>query len=178
MPETASTPEPEATPETASTPEPVATSETASTLEPVATPEPASTRDRSPAPTAVATSNAEPGMPATEATQAETLRTAPGPRRDAAAFRRLDSAHYTLEIARARSASELGALVVALDGVGGALYLISLRTPDGVSHSLVWSDFPSIEAARAARGTLPPDVAVTSGWPRRIGPLQAELIDP
>lgn len=103
---------------------------------------------------------------------------APHVRHDADAFRRLDATHYTVEIARARSAGELGALVAALDGITGALYLIGLRTPDGISHSLVWSAFPTIEAAREARHTLPADVAVTSGWPRRIGPLQAELIDP
>ena len=98
--------------------------------------------------------------------------------RDADAFLLLDATHYTVEIARARSAGELGALVAALDGITGALYLIGLRTPDGISHSLVWSAFPTIEAAREARHTLPADVTVTSGWPRRIGPLQAELIDP
>ncbi len=97
---------------------------------------------------------------------------------DASAFRRLAGNRYTVEIARARTPGELGALVAALSGIDGTLYLIGLRTPEGTSHSLVWSDFPSIEDAREARTTLPTGVAITSGWPRRIGPLQAELIQP
>ena len=97
---------------------------------------------------------------------------------DAQAFRQLAGTRYTLEIARARNASDFGALIAALAGIDGTLYVIGLRNPQGTAHSLVWSDFPSIEAAREARNSLPADVAITSGWPRRIGPLQAELIGP
>lgn len=93
-------------------------------------------------------------------------------------FRRLPPNRYTLEIARAPKQFDLAALIVALAGIDGPLYLVALRTPGGVAYSLLWSDFTTIEAAREARATLPADVAITSGWPRRIGPLQTELVGP
>lgn len=97
-------------------------------------------------------------------------------REDARAFALLPSNRYTIEIARARAANELAALAVALAGVDGRIYLVRLNGADLPSYSMLWSDFATIDAARAARSTLPADVAITSGWPRRIGPLQAELV--
>ncbi|MBN8482657.1 MAG: hypothetical protein J0L88_13825, partial [Xanthomonadales bacterium] len=102
--------------------------------------------------------------------------TPPAPRASGPAeFRRLAALRYTLEIARADRASAFDALLGAVGDVGGTFYVLALRNPTGTSYSLVWNDFSSIEDARAARARLPADVAITSGWPRRIGPLQAEL---
>lgn len=92
-----------------------------------------------------------------------------------AEFRRLAGTRYTLEVARADRAGAFDALLAALADVDGRFYVVALRNPAGLSYSLLWNDYASIEDARAARARLPGDVAITSGWPRRIGPLQAEL---
>ena len=55
------------------------------------------------------------------------------------------------------------------------LYRLKLAMPDGDWYSLCWSQFADVEAARAARNTLPSDVGITSGWPRKIGLLQKEI---
>jgi septal ring-binding cell division protein DamX len=47
--------------------------------------------------------------------------------------------------------------------------------PDGRWYSLCWSDFENLDAARAARASLPADAPVASGWPRRISLLQSEI---
>ncbi|WP_440223705.1 hypothetical protein ACQQ2N_00495 [Dokdonella sp. MW10] len=94
---------------------------------------------------------------------------------DARAFRALRGDRYTLELAQAPTRAALAPLVDALAATSGTLHLVVLRGPEGPAVHALWSDFPTPEAARAARDVLPPDAAITSGWPRRIGPLQSEL---
>jgi hypothetical protein len=93
----------------------------------------------------------------------------------ASAFLALPATHYTLVLASVRDPSALDALIESLDALPGPLFLIKLGMPDGDWYSLCWSDFADMDAARAARSTLPGDAAITSGWPRRIGPLQKEI---
>ncbi|MEO8011190.1 MAG: hypothetical protein ABI650_06055 [Dokdonella sp.] len=129
---------------------------------------------------------AEPASMATSATSTPPASRAETPTRmpdsdsqtrdDSSAFAHLPAGRYSIEIARARAASELAAVTVALDDAEGRVYLIRLRGSNGPTYSVMWSDFATIDAAREARATLPADLAITSGWPRRIGPLQAELV--
>jgi hypothetical protein len=93
----------------------------------------------------------------------------------ASAFLALPATHYTLVLASVRDPSALDALVESLDALPGPLFLIKLGMPDGDWYSLCWSDFADMDSARAARASLPGDAAITSGWPRRIGPLQKEI---
>lgn len=94
------------------------------------------------------------------------------------AFRRLPASRYTVELAKAPGPDAFSALLAALGDVDGTLYIVALRTSGQRTWHLLWSDFASVEAARDARAQLPSNVALTSGWPRRIGPLQAELDTP
>jgi septal ring-binding cell division protein DamX len=93
----------------------------------------------------------------------------------ASAFLALPATHYTLVLASVRDPAALDALVGSLDALAGQLFLIKLGMPDGDWYSLCWSEFDDMDAARAARASLPGDAAITSGWPRRIGPLQKEI---
>ena len=90
-------------------------------------------------------------------------------------FGRLPAGHYTLVLASVRNPAALDALALALADLPGVLYRLKLAMPDGDWYSLCWSDFTDVEAARAARNTLPSDVGITSGWPRKIGLLQKEI---
>lgn len=90
-------------------------------------------------------------------------------------FGRLPAGHYTLVLASVRNPAALDALALALAELPGALYRLKLAMPDGDWYSLCWSDFTDVEAARAARTSLPSDVGITSGWPRKIGLLQKEI---
>lgn len=90
-------------------------------------------------------------------------------------FLSLPASHYTLVLASVRNAAALDALILSLQNLPGRLYLLKLGMPDGDWYSLCWSDFADLDAARAARASLPVDAAITSGWPRRIGLLQNEL---
>lgn len=94
---------------------------------------------------------------------------------DASAFRALPAAHYTIVLASVRNPAALDALVLALAELPGALYRLKLSMPDGDWYSLCWSDFADVETARAARASLPGDVGITSGWPRKVGLLQQEI---
>jgi len=90
-------------------------------------------------------------------------------------FRLLPAGHYTLVLASVRNPAALDALALALADLPGVLYRLKLAMPDGDWYSLCWSDFTDVEAARAARTSLPSDVGITSGWPRKIGLLQKEI---
>lgn len=90
-------------------------------------------------------------------------------------FGRLPAGHYTLVLASVRNPAALDALALALADLPGVLYRLKLAMPDGDWYSLCWSDFTDVEAARAARTSLPSDVGITSGWPRKIGLLQKEI---
>lgn len=92
-----------------------------------------------------------------------------------AGFRQLNASRYTLELAKGRDISSLQLLASALGDIPGTPYLLEFSLPDGIWYSLVWSDFASPEAARDARDALPAEIAITSGWPRKIGPLQKEI---
>lgn len=91
------------------------------------------------------------------------------------AFLALPAGHYTIVLASVRNRAALDGLIAALDALPSQLYLLPLGMPDGEWYSLCWAEFDDLDAARAARASLPADAAITSGWPRRIGLLQKEL---
>ena len=93
----------------------------------------------------------------------------------ASEFLNLPASHYTLVLASVRDAAALDGLILTLDNLPGQLFLLKLGMPDGDWYSLCWSNYADLDAARAARFSLPSDAAITSGWPRRIGLLQKEL---
>lgn len=130
--------------------------------------------------TAAATAQPEP-EPARVSQDAAAARAPASLARNAAGateFNRLPSTRYTVELAKSQRPDAFDALLDMLGNVEGTLYVVALRTPEGRSWHLLWSDFASIEAARSARARLPADATITSGWPRRIGPLRAELDAP
>ena len=147
--------------------------------------------DTSPAPAENPAASAEAGLPPeTEPVAAESPTedaattanepTAPAPMpRDgvlgADQFARLPGAHYTVVLASVRDPATLGTLIAAMADRPGALYLLKLGMPDGDWYSLCWSEFDDVDAARAARVQLPDEASLSSGWPRRIGLLQAEI---
>lgn len=121
--------------------------------------------------------------PATASPPAEArgAATAPSPaeRREvpgASAFRALPGSHYTLVLASVRDPAALDELIQAFAAQPGQLYLLKLGMPDGDWYSLCWSDFADLDAARAARASLPAEAPIRSGWPRRIDLLQKELV--
>jgi septal ring-binding cell division protein DamX len=117
----------------------------------------------------------EPAAATEVATPPDAIRSARPSLPGANAFLALPATHYTLVLASVRDPSALDALIGSLDALPGQLFLIKLGMPDGDWFSLCWSDFADMDAARAARTSLPGDPAITSGWPRRIGPLQKEI---
>jgi hypothetical protein len=125
-----------------------------------------------PAPTQTRTEPANPATPAPVAA-------APSPAldllHDSRAFAALPAAHYTVVLASVRDSTQLDDLIATMQSVPGTLHLLRLDMPDGTWYSLCWSEFDTVEAARAARSRLPDHAAITSGWPRRIGLLQAEI---
>ena len=94
---------------------------------------------------------------------------------DAGAFRALPGSHYTLVLASVRDPAALDELIQAFAAQPGQLYLLKLGMPDGDWYSLCWSDFANLDAARAARASLPAEAPIRSGWPRRIDLLQKEI---
>lgn len=93
----------------------------------------------------------------------------------ASAFLALPASHYTLVLASERNPSAFDDLIRSLGAHTNQLYLLKLGMPDGDWYSLCWSEFTDLEAARAARASLPADAPIRSGWPRRIGLLQKEI---
>ncbi len=93
------------------------------------------------------------------------------------AFRAIDGSHYTLELANAISPQPLRDLAARLQ-LAGAVYLVHLRSPESDRWLLTWADHASQAEARSARSMVPADSAINSGWPRRIAPLQKELVSP
>lgn len=94
---------------------------------------------------------------------------------DAAAFRRLPARRYTLELWRGTAIPPVTELLDALAAQPGRLYHLEFDADGRHWHSLLWSDFETLEAARAAREALPAQIPANAGFARRIGPLQAEL---
>ena len=140
----------------------------------VATPQPLPVETATSPPTAVATTTSavevEPHPVAAPAA-------APVALLDGAAFHALDGSHYTLELANARSPDSLRELAARLQ-LPGAVYLIHLRSPESDRWLLTWADHASQPEARSARQLVPADATINSGWPRRIAPLQNELVSP
>ncbi|MFZ2236980.1 MAG: hypothetical protein WAV67_11465 [Dokdonella sp.] len=156
--------------------------------------EPVTPAETLPAPklvdTPVATTPSKPAVPSiamsvvTEAPQPVDLAPPPSPPApaavallDGAAFRALDSRHFTLELANAKAPEPLRELAARLH-LAGAVYLVHLRSPESDRWLLTWADYASQSEARSARSMVPADSAINSGWPRRIAPLQNELVSP
>lgn len=92
-------------------------------------------------------------------------------------FAALSGSRHTLELANARSPKPLRELAARLQ-LNGFLYLIHLRNADADRWLLVWSEYASQADARAALKWVAADPAINSGWPRRLAPLQNELVFP
>ncbi len=133
--------------------EPVQQTAPATTVEPAAAPPPAAARVAATAPSPAASREVS----------------------DASAFHALPGSHFTLVLASVRDPAALDELIQAFAAQPGQLYLLKLGMPDGDWYSLCWSDFADLDAARAARASLPPAAPIRSGWPRRIDLLQKEL---
>ena len=73
-----------------------------------------------------------------------------------------------IELARGASEADLAG---APTPPRGETYALHLRQNGVDSWLLVWGSFGDVSQARAARAEL----GGTPGWPRRIGPLQAEV---
>jgi septal ring-binding cell division protein DamX len=116
-----------------------------------------------------------PTLEANEQATDSTPAAIPVRRLSSAGFAQLNAARFTLELAKGRDIAALHSLANSLNEIAGTLYLLEFSLPDGIWYSLVWSDFATPEAARDARAGLPEQSQITSGWPRRIGPLQKEI---
>jgi hypothetical protein len=86
-------------------------------------------------------------------------------------FLALPAAEYVIELAHADSPAGLGA---APHPAHGEVYELLLSQNGSESWLLLWGPFADLPSARAARDELAAQGA-TPGWPRRIGPLQAEM---
>jgi len=133
-----------------------------------------------PAPTAAASTTAAAAEPSAKpaAPPAATVSSPPhaiaatsGPEN----FLDLPSEQFVLELAHADSAGALAAQRDALQLPRGKVYEVHLRQNGAERWLLVWGAFADVEAARAARDELAAQGSITPGWPRRIGPLQAEM---
>jgi hypothetical protein len=172
--EPAATPSPQAETIEESAPQPAPENSRAEAVAVPAASEPAARPD--PATEEAATEPASEVTPVTEvAPPPAEIRAARPSLPGASAFLALPATHYTLVLASVREPSALDALVESLDTLPGQLFLIKLGMPDGDWYSLCWSEFADMDAAQAARRSLPGDAAITAGWPRRIGPLQKEI---
>lgn len=89
-------------------------------------------------------------------------------------FLTLPAAEYVIELAHAGSAAGLGTARAAAHPSHGEVYELHLSQNGNESWLLLWGPFADLTAARAARDELAAQGA-TPGWPRRIGPLQAEM---
>ena len=91
-------------------------------------------------------------------------------------FRTLPASGFVIELAHGASRSDYATLRDALHPARGQLYELRLLRDGADWWLLLWGSFDSIDSARNARAELPPDAAISAGWPRRIGPLQAEAL--
>jgi hypothetical protein len=89
-------------------------------------------------------------------------------------FLALPAAEYVIELAHADSAAGLGVANTAAHPAHGEVYELHLSQNGNESWLLLWGPFADLTAARTARDELAAQGA-TPGWPRRIGPLQAEI---
>ncbi|HTI96768.1 MAG TPA: hypothetical protein VL425_09705 [Rudaea sp.] len=89
-------------------------------------------------------------------------------------FLALPAAQYVIELAHAGSVAGLDAARAAAHPAHGEVYELHLSQSGNESWLLLWGPFADLPAARAARDELAAQGAAP-GWPRRIGPLQAEM---
>lgn len=88
-------------------------------------------------------------------------------------FLALPGDQYVLELAHASSEQEVVTSTPTLPR--GDVYKLHLRQNGADVWLLVWGSFDDVSAAREARAELAGTASITPGWPRRIGPLQAEV---
>ncbi len=101
--------------------------------------------------------------------------TTPADRASQHDFLALPGNHFVIELAHAEHEGDLANARDAAHLPSGQVYELHLRENDADQWLLVWGDFDSIEAARAARAELLANGTMSPGWPRRIAPLQAEV---
>lgn len=96
---------------------------------------------------------------------------------DSAAFLQLQPTRFTLQLARA--ASRDAALLLAQQpgwaALDAALFAVPVETAGGIQWLLLWSQFADAESARAAWQSAATAGSKPAAYPRRIGPLQAEV---
>lgn len=108
-------------------------------------------------------SSVKPSIPA-EPAQATP---APG---DASDFLALPASGYVIELAHGQARADITA---TSQPSREKVYALHLRQNDNEEWLLLWGPFADLDSARAAREELVAQ-GTTPGWPRRIGPLQAE----
>jgi hypothetical protein len=84
-------------------------------------------------------------------------------------FLALPADQYVLELDHSDHAVEFAAPAVRR----GQVYKLHLRQNGSERWLLLWGAFGDVESARAAQGEVAAQ-GTAPGWPRRIGPLQAE----
>lgn len=137
-----------APPETAASPEPAVAS---------AAPEPVAAADESP-------------PPSNGLSRAVALR-------DGAAFLQLPPTRFTLQLARAAGRDDALALAqqLGLAAADAALFAVPVEIAGSTQWLLLYSHFTDAESARAAWQAAATVGAKPAAYPRRIGPLQAEV---
>ncbi len=85
-------------------------------------------------------------------------------------FLALPADSYVIELARAATEAELGTPNL----ISETVYKLHLRQNDAEVWLLVCGPYASLQAARTAREEIAAQGAAP-GWPRRVGPLQAEV---
>ncbi|MHB8448542.1 MAG: hypothetical protein ACYC9P_11535 [Rudaea sp.] len=122
------------------------------------------------APTPVQTQSV-PTLPSAEPAPAS-VKSVPTPH--AHDFLALSAASYVIELAHADSKAGLDAARAAAHPAHGKIYELHLLQNGIDAWLLLRGPFDDLESARTARAELAAQGA-NPGWPRRIGPLQAEL---
>ena len=111
----------------------------------------------------VAAQAAKPAEPAAPA-QAKSMAV------DASNFLTLPPDDYVIELAHGATRTDLA---TTPHPSRAKVYELHLRQNDSDEWLLLWGPFTNLDSARVARGELVAQ-GTTPGWPRRVGPLQAE----
>ena len=82
---------------------------------------------------------------------------------------------YTVQIAHAASPSGFGPVIAALGIDARETYAVAAPSASGTRWLLLWSHFPSSDAARVASDRLPRVPGANVGYPRRVSLIQNEL---
>lgn len=88
-------------------------------------------------------------------------------------FLALPATSYVIELTHTDSKAGLNAARAAGHPAHGKVYELHLRQNGIDAWLLLWGPFDDLQSARAARDGLVAQGA-TPGWPRQVGPLQAE----